>query len=202
MAELWRPRARRRRPGLSSTAPTSLRLSGSRASGSARTSRTSTCTRPFCILTGGSGPRRGSDRCARTWLPSSRAAASRDVRGAGVRHHAPAGDPRHLLGLHPAPWEEPGLTWATQVAVPPLIVAARLRSTHQRLHYRRGGLVAHECILDVRPLTSGQWGSPSTTRQTLTSTTASRLTMSFLSPTPWSSRPRARISDLDRFATR
>ena len=47
-----------------------------------------------------------------------------------------------------------GLTRATQVAVLNAnYIAARLREHYPVLYTGRGGLVAHECILDVRPLT-------------------------------------------------
>ena len=63
------------------------------------------------------------------------------------------GHPADLLGLHPD--DGPGgLRRASQVAILTAnYVAARLAPHYPVLYTGRGGLVAHECILDLRPLT-------------------------------------------------
>jgi glycine dehydrogenase len=76
--------------------------------------------------------------------------------GVGPVSAAPFGS----AGVLPIPWVylrlmgPDGLVRATQVAVLAAnYVAARLRDHYPVLYTGRGGLVAHECILDVRPIT-------------------------------------------------
>ena len=66
-----------------------------------------------------------------------------------------------------------GLTHATQVAILGAnYIAARLREHYPVLYTGHDGVVAHECILDLRDLTK-RTGSTSTTSPSGSSTTAS-----------------------------
>jgi glycine dehydrogenase len=82
---------------------------------------------------------------------------SRPPRGAGPVAAAPFGS----AGIWPIPWMylrlmgASGLIRATRVAVLSAnYVAARLRDHYPILFTGRGGLLAHECILDLRPVTA------------------------------------------------
>jgi glycine dehydrogenase len=112
----------------------------------------------FCIPHGGGGPGVGPVAVRSHLAPFL---PSRDVMAPG---DAPVGPvsaaPYGSAGILPIPWAylrlmgPDGLTRATQVAVLAAnYVAARLRDAFPVLYTGPGGLVAHECILDLRPIT-------------------------------------------------
>ena len=118
----------------------------------------------FCIPHGGGGPGVVRWRCARTWLRTCRAwsmnKASCPAKLVGPVSAAPFGS----AGILPIPFVyislmgADGLRRATEVAILNAnYVATRLRDHYPVLYAGRNGRVAHECILDVRPLkeTSG-----------------------------------------------
>ena len=114
----------------------------------------------FCIPHGGGGPGVGPV-AARAhlapYLPNHPAdPAAGPETGPGPVSGAPYGS----AGILPISWAYvrlmggEGLTRATQVAVLTAnYVAARLQPHYPVLYTGRGGLVAHECIVDLRPLT-------------------------------------------------
>ncbi len=114
----------------------------------------------FCIPHGGGGPGVGPV-AARAhlapYLPNHPAdPAAGPETGPGPVSAAPYGS----AGILPISWAyirlmgAEGLTRATQVAVLSAnYVAARLQPHYPVLYTGRGGLVAHECIVDLRPLT-------------------------------------------------
>jgi glycine dehydrogenase len=113
----------------------------------------------FCIPHGGGGPGVGPVAVRAhlaPYLPGhSNAAAGLDRSGPAV-----SGAPYGSAGILPISWAyirlmgAEGLTEATSVAVLSAnYVAARLRTSFPVLYTGRDGLVAHECILDVRPIT-------------------------------------------------
>ncbi|MFV0632916.1 aminomethyl-transferring glycine dehydrogenase [Demequina sp.] len=116
----------------------------------------------FCIPHGGGGPGVGPVAVAEhlvPYLPALRQTIQRPAelrrRGAPVSA-APFGS----AGILPITWAyialmgHEGLTRATQSAVLAAnYVAARLGDAYPVLYRGPGGLVAHECILDIRPLT-------------------------------------------------
>ncbi len=117
----------------------------------------------FCIPHGGGGPGVGPVAVKAhlaAFLPSSRVvreAGPADGPGAGAISAAPWGS----AGILPISWTYirlmggEGLTRATQVAVLGAnYVAARLSPYYPVLYAGAGGQVAHECILDIRPLTA------------------------------------------------
>nr|MDT0657674.1 aminomethyl-transferring glycine dehydrogenase [Micromonospora sp. DSM 115978] len=115
----------------------------------------------FCIPHGGGGPGVGPvavrAHLAR-YLPGDPLAAER---GAGPGAGAAVSAARYgSAGILPIPWAylrmmgPDGLARATGVAVLAAnYVAARLRAHYPVLYAGNKGLVAHECILDLRPLT-------------------------------------------------
>jgi glycine dehydrogenase len=114
----------------------------------------------FCIPHGGGGPGVGPVAVRAhlaPYLPNHPlvAEAGPDT-GVGPIAGAPWGS----AGILPIPWAyirlmgPDGLTEATEVAVLSAnYVARRLAPHYPVLYTGRGGLVAHECIVDVRPLT-------------------------------------------------
>ncbi len=110
----------------------------------------------FCIPHGGGGPGVGPVAVAEhlvEFLPSRGDSADAAV---GPVSSAPYGS----AGILPIPWAyirlmgADGLARATQVAVLAAnYVATRLREHFPVLYTGENGLVAHECILDIRPLT-------------------------------------------------
>jgi glycine dehydrogenase len=115
----------------------------------------------FCIPHGGGGPGVGPV-AARAhlapYLPGSAApgSAAPGGRGGGQVAAAPYGS----AGILPISWAyiammgADGLRHATQVAILAAnYVATRLSPYYPVLYTGRGGLVAHECIIDLRPLT-------------------------------------------------
>ncbi len=115
----------------------------------------------FCIPHGGGGPGVGPigvKAHLAPFLPSSAV-----VPGAGPESSpgAVAAAPWGSAGVLPISWAyirlmgAPGLRSATAMAVLAAnYVAARLREAFPVLYAGAGGLVAHECILDLRPLTA------------------------------------------------
>jgi glycine dehydrogenase len=114
----------------------------------------------FCIPHGGGGPGVGPvavrDHLA-PFLPNHPMDADAGpATGVGPIAAAPFGS----AGILPISWAyirlmgSDGMQRATQVAVLAAnYVAARLRDSYPVLYSGRDGLVAHECILDLRPLT-------------------------------------------------
>ncbi len=114
----------------------------------------------FCIPHGGGGPGVGPVAVRAhlaPYLPNHPLSpdAGPDT-GVGPISGAPFGS----AGILPIPWAYirlmggAGLTHATQVAILTAnYVAARLRDHFPVLYTGRNGLVAHECILDLRPVT-------------------------------------------------
>ncbi len=116
----------------------------------------------FCIPHGGGGPGVGPVAVAEhlvEYLPSLRQSIQRpkDLRRKGK---AVSAAPYGSAGILPIPWAYialmggEGLLRATQVAVLSAnYIAARLEEHFPVLYRGPGGLVAHECIIDIRPLT-------------------------------------------------
>jgi glycine dehydrogenase len=114
----------------------------------------------FCIPHGGGGPGVGPVAVRAhlaPYLPNHPLNAEcGPATGPGPVSAAPYGS----AGILPISWAYvrmmggPGLTRATQVAVLAAnYVATRLNPHYPVLYTGRGGLVAHECIVDLRPLT-------------------------------------------------
>ncbi|KGN33361.1 glycine dehydrogenase subunit 1 [Knoellia sinensis KCTC 19936] len=114
----------------------------------------------FCIPHGGGGPGVGPVACREhlaPFLPNHPLDVEAGPEtGVGPISAAPYGS----AGILPISWAyvrlmgAAGLRRATEVAVLNAnYVAARLRDHYPVLYSGEGGLVAHECILDVRPLT-------------------------------------------------
>ena len=114
----------------------------------------------FCIPHGGGGPGVGPVACREhlaPFLPNHPLDPEAGPEtGVGPVSAAPYGS----AGILPISWAyvrlmgAAGLKRATEVAVLNAnYVAARLRDHYPVLYSGEGGLVAHECILDVRPLT-------------------------------------------------
>ena len=118
----------------------------------------------FCIPHGGGGPGVGPV-AARAhlapYLPGSAAPAGVRADPALVRAGGPlAAAPYGSAGILPISWAyiammgADGLRRATQVAILAANYVARRLSPHYPVLYTgRGGLVAHECIIDLRPIT-------------------------------------------------
>ena len=120
----------------------------------------------FCIPHGGGGPGVGPVAVRShlaSYLPGH---PLRPEAGPLGRGHADGGTgpvsgaPWGSAGILPIPWAYirlmggDGLTRATQVAVLSAnYIAARLRDRYPVLYTGRGGLVAHECIVDLREIT-------------------------------------------------
>ncbi|WP_298989695.1 aminomethyl-transferring glycine dehydrogenase [uncultured Pseudokineococcus sp.] len=124
----------------------------------------------FCIPHGGGGPGVGPV-AARAhlapFLPAAdvtggASAGASDAGGTGPDGVGPvSGAPLGSAGILPISWTylalmgPDGLLRATQAALLTAnYVAARLREHYPVLYTGEGGLVAHECILDLRPLTA------------------------------------------------
>ncbi len=109
----------------------------------------------FCIPHGGGGPGVGPVAVAEHLLPYLPSRPDAPSRLGPV-----AGAPYGSAGILPIPWAylrmmgPEGLARATAVAVLSAnYLAARLGEHYPVLYTGRAGLVAHECILDIRPLT-------------------------------------------------
>ncbi|WP_432564736.1 aminomethyl-transferring glycine dehydrogenase [Kineococcus sp. SYSU DK003] len=113
----------------------------------------------FCIPHGGGGPGVGPVAVRShlaPFLPSTSPQAQQDGQGVGMVSAAPFGS----AGILPIPWAylrlmgPDGLRAATvQAVLSANYVAARLEKAFPVLYRGPGGLVAHECILDLRPMT-------------------------------------------------
>jgi glycine dehydrogenase len=116
----------------------------------------------FCIPHGGGGPGVGPVAVAQhlaPFLPTHPAHPDPERREGPVGALAAA--PLGSAGILTIPWAYvrlmggAGLTHATRVAILSAnYVAARLRDAFPILYTGEGGLIAHECILDVRPITA------------------------------------------------
>ena len=120
----------------------------------------------FCIPHGGGGPGVGPVAVRAhlaPYLPGHPARPDAGPLGRGYDDGGVgpvSGAPWGSAGILPIPWAyirlmgATGLTLATQVAVLSAnYVAARLRDRYPVLYTGPGGLVAHECILDLREIT-------------------------------------------------
>jgi glycine dehydrogenase len=120
----------------------------------------------FCIPHGGGGPGVGPVAVRSHLAPFLPGHPLRPEAGPLGRGDADGGTgpvsgaPWGSAGILPIPWAYirlmggDGLTRATQVAVLSAnYVAARLRDHYPVLYTGRGGLVAHECIVDLREIT-------------------------------------------------
>ncbi len=118
----------------------------------------------FCIPHGGGGPGIGPVACRShlaEFLPNHPLAPDAGpATGPGAISSAPWGS----AGILPIPWMYiammgvEGLTSATQAAILSAnYVAARLNECFPVLYRGRNGLVAHECIVDLRPFS--EWAS-------------------------------------------
>ncbi len=121
----------------------------------------------FCIPHGGGGPGVGPVAVREHLAPFLPSHPLRPEAGPIGRGHADggvgpvSGAPWGSAGILPIPWTyirmmgPEGLLRATQVAILNAnYVAARLRDHYPILYTGENGLVAHECILDLRPLTA------------------------------------------------
>jgi glycine dehydrogenase len=113
----------------------------------------------FCIPHGGGGPGVGPVACRAHLAPFL--PGHPELPG-GAKHTGPvAAAPYGSAGILPISWAyikmmgADGLRRATQVAILAAnYVARRLNDHFPVLYTGRGGLVAHECILDLRPITA------------------------------------------------
>jgi glycine dehydrogenase len=110
----------------------------------------------FCIPHGGGGPGVGPVAARAHLAPFLPERATQ----ASTHAHQVAAAPYGSAGILPISWAyirmmgPDGLRRATEVAILTAnYVAARLAPHYPVLYTGRGGLVAHECILDLRPLT-------------------------------------------------
>ncbi len=121
----------------------------------------------FCIPHGGGGPGVGPVAVREHLAPYLPSHPLRPEAGPVGRGHADggvgpvSGAPWGSAGILPIPWAyirmmgPDGLLRATQTAILSAnYVAARLRDHYPVLYSGANGLVAHECILDVRPITA------------------------------------------------
>ena len=114
----------------------------------------------FCIPHGGGGPGVGPVAVAEhlvPYLPGNPATADLDERGAGF---PVAQAPHGSAGVLPITWMyiamtgAKGLTESSRTAVLGAnYISRRLSDVFPTLYTGDGGLVAHECILDLRPMT-------------------------------------------------
>jgi glycine dehydrogenase len=111
----------------------------------------------FCIPHGGGGPGVGPIGVAEHLVPFLPGHPLADTGGTGP---AVSGAPFGSAGILPISWAylrlmgPDGLQRATEHAVLGAnYLAARLREHYPVLYTGAGGLVAHECILDIRPIT-------------------------------------------------
>jgi len=114
----------------------------------------------FCIPHGGGGPGVGPVAVRSHLAPYLPNHPLNDECGPATGPGPISAAPYGSAGILPISWAYvrmmggPGLTRATQVAVLSAnYVAARLQPHYPVLYTGRGGLVAHECIVDLRPLT-------------------------------------------------
>ncbi len=118
----------------------------------------------FCIPHGGGGPGVGPVAARAhlgVFLPGPVYPAGPGLPGNAEHGHPVAAAPYGSAGILPISWAyikmmgADGLRRATQVAILSAnYVARRLTEHYPVLYTGRGGLVAHECILDLRPITA------------------------------------------------
>ena len=119
----------------------------------------------FCIPHGGGGPGVGPVAVRAhlaEFLPSAQPATARHAGETADGHVGPvAAAPFGSAGILPISWAyiammgAAGLRQATQVAVLSAnYVARRLAPHYPVLYTGRAGLVAHECVIDLRPITA------------------------------------------------
>jgi glycine dehydrogenase len=121
----------------------------------------------FCIPHGGGGPGVGPVGVRSHLAPYLPSHPLRPEAGPLGRGHADggvgpvSGAPWGSAGILPIPWAyirmmgPDGLLQATQAAILSAnYIAARLKDYYPVLYAGENGLVAHECILDVRPITA------------------------------------------------
>ena len=121
----------------------------------------------FCIPHGGGGPGVGPTAARAHLAPFLPSHPLRPEAGPLGRGHEDggvgpvSGAPWGSAGILPIPWAyirmmgADGLVMATQTAILSAnYIAARLRDFYPVLYTGADGLVAHECILDVRPITA------------------------------------------------
>jgi len=121
----------------------------------------------FCIPHGGGGPGVGPVAVRAHLAPFLPSHPLRPEAGPTGRGHADggvgpvSGAPWGSAGILPIPWAyirlmgPDGLLQATQSAILSAnYIAARLNEHYPVLYSGENGLVAHECILDVRPITA------------------------------------------------
>ena len=153
----------------------------------------------FCIPHGGGGPGVGPigvKAHLAPFLPASAVVAGAGpAELAGRRGGGAVGFGRRaadLVGVHPADGRAGSAQPRPRMAVLSAnYIAARLREAYPVLYAGPGGLVAHECILDLRAAHRGQRRSPSRTSPSGSSTTAStrRRCRSRSRARSWSSPP-------------
>jgi glycine dehydrogenase len=114
----------------------------------------------FCIPHGGGGPGVGPVAARAHLAPYLPSSPLRRQEEAGPGSGPVAAAPFGSAGILPISWAyirmmgPDGLRQATQVAILAAnYVAKRLSPHYPVLYTGRGGLVAHECIIDLRPLT-------------------------------------------------
>ena len=101
----------------------------------------------FCIPHGGGGPGVGPVAVREHLAPF----LPRHVAGGAV---GLGRDPAHLVGVHPAHGRRRACCGPREVAILNAnYVAARLATHYPVLYQGPGAMVAHECILDLRPIT-------------------------------------------------
>ena len=162
----------------------------------------------FCIPHGGGGPGVGPVAVAAhlaPYLPSHPMHPELGHReGIGPVSAAPYGS----AGILPISWAyiammgEAGLTEATTVAVLSAnYVARRLEEHYPVLYKGHGGLVAHECILDLRPLAKASGVSVDDVAKRLVDYGFHAPTMSFPVPGTFMIEPTESesLAELDRF---
>jgi glycine dehydrogenase len=114
----------------------------------------------FCIPHGGGGPGVGPVAVAAHLAPYLPNHPMYPEAGPATGTGPISGAPFGSAGVLPIAWAYirlmglPGLTAATKVAVLSAnYLASRLSASYPVLYTGRGGLVAHECIVDLRPIT-------------------------------------------------
>jgi glycine dehydrogenase len=115
----------------------------------------------FCIPHGGGGPGVGPIAVREHLAPYLPNHPLQDDAGPATGIGPISGAPWGSAGILPIPWAyvrmmgPDGLRRATEVAVLNAnYVARRLSTAYPVLYTEPGGLVAHECILDLRPITA------------------------------------------------
>jgi glycine dehydrogenase len=163
----------------------------------------------FCIPHGGGGPGVGPLAVAAHLAPFLPSRGAANERGTGDAHIGPvAAAPFGSAGILPISWMyvammgRDGLRAASEVAILSAnYIAKRLAPHYPVLYHGPGGLVAHECILDLRPLRESSGIGAEDVAKRLIDYGFHAPTMSFPVPgtlmvEPTESEPKA---ELDRF---